>query len=174
VDHIKKFIPTAQATSDVSLEVAIQLPIESTHLFPKMLESLSHNKETLGIQTYGVSVATLEDVFLRVAEEARKAIDSSGPNSNDSTQPLDQPSMCDDQTKDRHQLITETSHKRNILWRHFKATLTKRFRIARRDTKTMSFEFYLPAFLIIFSIVILKIRFTRDMHPQTLDWSIFQ
>jgi hypothetical protein len=41
------------------------LPSEQTKLFPNLFEILERDKQMLGISSIGVSITTLEEVFLR-------------------------------------------------------------------------------------------------------------
>jgi len=48
---------------------------EHTKLFPKMLHDLDENKMKYHIQSYGLSNSSLEQVFLRVADEIKRPED---------------------------------------------------------------------------------------------------
>jgi ATP-binding cassette, subfamily A (ABC1), member 3 len=41
--------------------------VEEIKYFPSLFENLDNNKGNLGILSYGVSITTLEEVFLKVA-----------------------------------------------------------------------------------------------------------
>lgn len=52
-------------------EVALQLPKEAASAFPSLLRALeAAPARALGVGSYGLSVTTLEEVFLRVSESA--------------------------------------------------------------------------------------------------------
>ncbi len=53
--------------SDVSAVVAFQLPMSQMNNFEALFDALDAEKRQLGVQTYGVSITTMEEVFLRVA-----------------------------------------------------------------------------------------------------------
>lgn len=55
--------------SDVSAEIAFQLPLSEMGKFKGLFEELDKNIEKLKISSYGISITTLEEVFLKVAEE---------------------------------------------------------------------------------------------------------
>ena len=48
-----------------------RLPKESASHFPEFFAHLDANKEEIGIESYGVSLTTLEEVFLRIGMEER-------------------------------------------------------------------------------------------------------
>eukprot|EP00042_Codosiga_hollandica_P059065 m.900658 g.900658 ORF g.900658 m.900658 type:complete len:796 (-) comp60047_c0_seq2:2027-4414(-) len=68
--NIKHFVPAARCVSDVGSELAFILPFEDLPSFPSLLEYFDERKTQLGISSYGVSVTTLEDVFLKVGHSA--------------------------------------------------------------------------------------------------------
>ncbi len=70
-DQIERFISSYveeyNVLSDVSAEVAFQLPMSQINKFEALFDALDAQKRQLDIQTYGVSITTMEEVFLRVA-----------------------------------------------------------------------------------------------------------
>ena len=52
--------------SDVGAELAYTISKESSMSFPKFFSELDAKKANLGVLSFGISVTTLEDVFLRV------------------------------------------------------------------------------------------------------------
>jgi hypothetical protein len=66
---VQKHIPNASfrtLQSGNESEVAIALPNEgqTTSLFPSLFSELSERKEEFGIQTIGVSLTTMDEVFV--------------------------------------------------------------------------------------------------------------
>ncbi len=51
------------------MELSYVLPSEYAKKFEGLFTELEDNKTTLGISSYGASVTTLEEVFLKVKEE---------------------------------------------------------------------------------------------------------
>jgi len=64
--YVRNKVAEANILSCVGAEVSFQLPRTATNAFKALFEGLDKHKEELGIETYGVSVTTLEEVFLRV------------------------------------------------------------------------------------------------------------
>lgn len=62
---IKKIIPEAKLNEDLNSEVSFVLPAEQTSKFSELFETLEENKESLRIDNIGISISTLEDVFLK-------------------------------------------------------------------------------------------------------------
>ena len=61
---------------DIGLELSYILPSEESKNFETLFSYLEENKNELGISSYGASVTTLEEVFLRVKEEESLQEDS--------------------------------------------------------------------------------------------------
>lgn len=68
---ITKHVEEAKLVEDVGTEVTYLLPSTLSPNFPNLFESLDEKKEQLGVLSYGISDAALEEVFLKVAEEAK-------------------------------------------------------------------------------------------------------
>ncbi|XP_037492924.1 ABC transporter A family member 1 isoform X1 [Jatropha curcas] len=81
-DIVYRHIPSAICVSEVGTEISFKLPLASSSSFESMFREIEScmglsvsnsgtnnngNKNYLGIESYGISVTTLEEVFLRVA-----------------------------------------------------------------------------------------------------------
>ena len=66
---MKRYVPTASIATSVAAELSVRLPLSSSSLFPTMLEDLDAAKGSLRIASYGISVTSIEDVFLRIANQ---------------------------------------------------------------------------------------------------------
>ncbi|KAM9583970.1 phospholipid-transporting ATPase ABCA3-like [Trichechus inunguis] len=63
-------IPTATLENDVGSELSFILPKEYTHRFQVLFTDLEERQKELGIASFGASVTTMEEVFLRVSHVA--------------------------------------------------------------------------------------------------------
>ncbi|XP_026864956.2 ATP-binding cassette sub-family A member 3 [Electrophorus electricus] len=70
---VHMYVPKATLESSAGAELSYILPKESTSRFELLFAELEMNREELGIASYGASVTTMEEVFLRVG----KLVDSS-------------------------------------------------------------------------------------------------
>lgn len=66
---VQSIIPDATVLSDVSSELAMQLPLSQVKRFSRLFNEIESTRSALRISEYGISITTLEEVFLRVAEE---------------------------------------------------------------------------------------------------------
>jgi ABC-type multidrug transport system ATPase subunit len=67
---IQRYVPSAQVLSNVGTEISFQLPHSMVSSFPQMFEDMERNKHQLGIEQYSVSLTTLEEVFMKIADGA--------------------------------------------------------------------------------------------------------
>uniref|UniRef100_A0A452TZU1 ATP-binding cassette sub-family A member 3-like n=1 Tax=Ursus maritimus TaxID=29073 RepID=A0A452TZU1_URSMA len=66
---VDQHIPEARLESNVAAELSFILPKEYTHRFKDLLTDLENRQTELGIGSFGVSITTMEEVFLRVSRE---------------------------------------------------------------------------------------------------------
>lgn len=65
MDVVVKFVPDTHMKSNVGLELSFILPFESKANFEGLFAMLDDQKEQLRFSSYGVSITTMEEVFLR-------------------------------------------------------------------------------------------------------------
>ncbi|XP_042198289.1 ATP-binding cassette sub-family A member 5 [Callorhinchus milii] len=72
-DHVtslvKRYIPNARLSQVHDLELAYTLPLEDVNKFADLFVDLDHHMD-LGIDSYGVSMTSLEEVFLKLEAES--------------------------------------------------------------------------------------------------------
>nr|XP_010596853.1 ATP-binding cassette sub-family A member 3-like [Loxodonta africana] len=67
---LRHHIPTATLENNVGSELSFILPKEYTHRFEILFSDLEVRQKELGIASFGVSITTMEEVFLRVSNMA--------------------------------------------------------------------------------------------------------
>jgi ABC-type sugar transport system ATPase subunit len=60
-------VPGSKLVGEASAELSFILPREQSSVFPQLFTSLETHRANLGISNYGVSVTTMEEVFLKVS-----------------------------------------------------------------------------------------------------------
>lgn len=102
-DIVYRHVPSATCVSEVAAEVSFKLPLASSSSFESMFREIERcmrrfnpgfettdytEVDNLGIESYGISVTTLEEVFLRVAggdfDQAELLEEKADPNLCDS------------------------------------------------------------------------------------------
>uniref|UniRef100_A0A4X2LRM6 ABC transporter domain-containing protein n=1 Tax=Vombatus ursinus TaxID=29139 RepID=A0A4X2LRM6_VOMUR len=62
---IYRYVPNATMESNVGAELSFILPKENAERFEELFTELEENQKMLGISSYGASVTTMEEVFLK-------------------------------------------------------------------------------------------------------------
>jgi len=66
---IRSFVPSARSLTAAGGEISFQLPLDSVSVFGEMFRDLDERMDAMGVASYGISMTTLESVFIRVAQE---------------------------------------------------------------------------------------------------------
>lgn len=179
-DLVMKHIPEATLLSNVGAEQAFRLPFASTPYFVALFQEADAMKARLGISEYGISVTTLEEVFIRVGkntedissreslvqfkeEEKRRQssleialeTNSKGQENNgnvDSNCNVDGSGGDSLPKTDRSDSVFET------FWKHFWALLQKRFIYGKRDRRMLLCQVILPVTLVVLGLGLLQLR----------------
>ena len=173
---VKKYIAKSNVLSDVGTELSFQLPEASSGKFPSLFRQLDGAKVA-----YGVSVTTLEEVFLKVAEmgsreEIRKSRDLARKLSSADG------SMADDIKLDvavDPGAGTPAADAQRALQganpaRQFTALVQKRLRYASRDWRNLACNILLPVVLLSSGLCILKYGpVGKDDPPFTMTTDVF-
>ncbi|GFO27722.1 ATP-binding cassette sub-family a member [Plakobranchus ocellatus] len=79
---VQTHIPTAELESVINAEVSYILPDSESARFPALFTELDDHKNQLGINSFGTSATTMEEVFLKVGEGAYEDDEPSNRNTN--------------------------------------------------------------------------------------------
>uniref|UniRef100_A0A8C0H865 ATP binding cassette subfamily A member 3 n=1 Tax=Chelonoidis abingdonii TaxID=106734 RepID=A0A8C0H865_CHEAB len=193
---ICQYVPNASLESNAGAELSFILPTESTHRFEALFTELEQKREELGIASYGASVTTMEEVFLRVGKLVDSSMDIQAiqlpalqyqheRRSNDWA--MDDSSSLSgmtDMTDDSGALITEdcSSIKLNtgfyLCCQQFYAMFMKRAVYSWRNWKMVAAQFLVPLIFTTLALVVAKtfpgprdsalLRLTLDPYGKTV------
>lgn len=62
---LRKYVPDVIVHTDIGTELTYQLDQKNSSVFEKMFAELETNANQLGLQSYGVSMSTMEEVFMK-------------------------------------------------------------------------------------------------------------
>lgn len=79
---LSKYVPDVKVENDIGTELSYQLNDANSSKFEIMLKDLENNSEALGLTNYGVSLTTLEEVFMKVGTDPVKPINNNDENGN--------------------------------------------------------------------------------------------
>ncbi|KAH9154549.1 hypothetical protein LEN26_003391, partial [Aphanomyces euteiches] len=151
IDFVQHHIgDDVKVLSNVGTEISFQLPLDCSHLFAKMFAELDDKLDELGVLSYGISVTTLEEVFIKVAEI--------GDEFHQHTlQKTD--SMANAGGPHHGYRLTDNAPLSSItmFFIHFWALFKKRARTARRDKRVVIFGTILPVLFLVLGIALLKL-----------------
>lgn len=68
---LNKFIPNIQIHAESEQEISYKLPREADEKFESMLNELEINKNNLCLNSFGISLTTLDDVFVNINKETK-------------------------------------------------------------------------------------------------------
>lgn len=163
-----KLGPEVKLTSEVSSEANFHIPASLARLFKAFFEQFDRDQELLGIRSYGISVPTLEDVFLRVTNENTPKIIEVPPTNERTPEECNSYSIAEEvhnPTRTRSQTFME----------HMMALFIKRFHISRRNWRGLMVEIFIPALLVLigFGFSQIQLYFSsppRPLTPVQLPW----
>ncbi|XP_071965866.1 phospholipid-transporting ATPase ABCA1-like isoform X2 [Antedon mediterranea] len=198
---IGSYIEGAKLSEDISSELSYNLPIENgqAEKFETFFNVLDAELENLHVTSYGISNATLDEVFFKICgtrdEEKIKS-----PKLKKK-----KPAHEEEKPKDNWAFNHEYSDNSDISFRasnttlttptkstfvdvddairitgillvlhQFQAVLYKRFNSARRDIKAFFWSIIFPALLIAVALLIKDIRPTRTFPSLRLDPAMFE
>jgi len=183
-DVVCRLIPDAAVLTDVGTEMTFQLPFSSSGKFQRLFETFDESLQQLGIQSYGMSVTTLEEVFLKVAEgTATHAAAAKGKAVKDQEKAKQNQPASSEKKNDKEVLVkdaeshkyTATNFKRvdeNDQWKmfgkHFHALLVKRYLYFTRDIKAWVFQFMAPVILVIIGVIIMEVAVFNNPNQKSL------
>ena len=73
---VRKHVQEAEVVTDIGAELSVRLPALAAPRFPNLFLEVDRKLPSLGMEYYGLSMVSLEEVFLRIASgEALKSSD---------------------------------------------------------------------------------------------------
>ncbi|CAG2117502.1 unnamed protein product, partial [Medioppia subpectinata] len=133
---LKKYLPDSRLQSEINTEVIYSLESDDRskqtdkNIFPKLFDELESRKQELGFNSFGITVTTMEDVFLKVG--SHEEVDNGKKAS---------------QEKIEKQYKNEDGFK--LIQMSVLGLLVKRFHYSRRHWAMLLFQIVIPAVLFI-------------------------
>ncbi|XP_077990027.1 phospholipid-transporting ATPase ABCA3-like [Glandiceps talaboti] len=194
---ITSYVPDAKCTSNVGSELSYTLPKESTGQFKDMFEELESKMADFGINSYGVSVTTMEEVFMKVGEMAEEIVQNrelQRDDSQDNAAYVDGEHQRDDDVTDvtlKETVATargvntdnlsidiNVQDKENqdhltgvwLLWQQFKAMFMKRLLSGSllRNRLPIATQLVLPLFFVVIAQVVTFYKVPRQQDPERI------
>lgn len=163
---VTSHVPEAEILSNVGAEQAFRLPFSSSSKFVELFTATDTKKEELGISEYGISVTTLEEVFIRVGKNTedsstRESIvkfteDNEGRQKSMSISKNAENGayIVDSQTS----LLPVDDVEGTLFFKHFRALFAKRFIYGKRDMRMLFCQVIVPVVLVVLGLGLLQLR----------------
>jgi len=163
MDIVQASVPEATLLSNVGSELSYQLPMGAASQFGPMFEALDCEVDQGNVSSYGVSITTLDEVFMLVARgdtTEKKEFASSKRGSSALV-------LTDDASKrPRSRMDLE---KEQLFFRHLGALFKKRAAFFRRDKKSWIITSIMPSLFVLFGFVLSKVVIPkRELDPLVL------
>ncbi|KAF1324094.1 Atp-binding protein, partial [Globisporangium splendens] len=157
VSHfLRQFVPEAKCLSNFGSEVVFQLPSASSGMFSSMLQAMDQHMHQIGVVQYGISVTTLEEVFLRIAQDREEGA-VEGLNDVDCVGQRRKTSATSMNSRPTRDHISSTATYEPSFWTQYSALVTKRFRITKRDRKSLVNAIIVPLIFLIILVLLPEI-----------------
>jgi ATP-binding cassette subfamily A (ABC1) protein 3 len=184
-DLVLNSVENSKVISEIGSEIKFRLP-DGQAGFQGLFQAMEQNQQGLGIQSFGIDMNTLEDVFIKVARIATGRQPEQLPFSQGSTlvHRLESPGSQEDKMQSDDPMSMDlkklTELNPNHTGQQLKALLRKRYLNVVRDWGTLVCEILMPIVTVIIGLGIAKIRFftpspilpvTPAIYPDTRNFT---
>nr|XP_024376526.1 ATP-binding cassette sub-family A member 1-like isoform X3 [Physcomitrium patens]XP_024376527.1 ATP-binding cassette sub-family A member 1-like isoform X3 [Physcomitrium patens] len=169
---VKHYVPQAIPLSSAGGEISFQLPSSNKAAFSQLFQELEGKLGAFSVSSYGVSMTTLEEVFLRLADNDESPL----KHQKHCIPPNDLPSTFTVEIPSCKPSFSIEKRKRSRT-RAFKQMFLKRAIIAKRDMKAFANSVLLPVVAIGLVMLIMKLnidpagpqlQINFDMYSRTV------
>lgn len=162
---LRNYIPDIRIESESETELSYVLPEEKNELFTTIFRDLENNENRLHLSGFGVSLTTLEEIFLKMGKTDKLNHVSTPNGANQSTDIMSQISDTRITLNDNHYLLDGVQ----LLMNQANAMLKKRFLCWLRALA--SFAYYNGFVIVIMSLFIFQIGdiFSSSNSLPSLD-----
>ena len=164
-------VPEASLLNNVGTELSFQLPIGAASNFSTMFEGLDDQIEKNNIITYGVSITTLDEVFLLVArgDSDKKEQFASSKHVTSSAARLDDEASGEKSARSRMNLEQD-----NLFGTHLRALFRKRVANFRRDKKAWICTSVVPGIFVFIGLLLYTfVTPARNLEALPLNAEMF-
>ncbi|XP_039428807.1 phospholipid-transporting ATPase ABCA3-like [Culex pipiens pallens] len=148
LDLLRKYIPDVRIDTDIGSELSFVLKEDYIRVFQPMLEYLESRMEMCGITSYGISLTTMEEVFLKAGSDS--------PNQTSVETSVGKPLRNLDLYTGRHLLLSQV-----------KGQLLKKYLSCIRSWGLLIGMFTIPIFFVISTF--LSMSSNQNHSPLTMS-----
>jgi hypothetical protein len=165
---VKSNLPTAEPLSNVGAEISFRLPLNASKGFADLFDSFDSNSNRLGIAEYGISVTTLEEVFMRVGRMRNSDLEAIAASPHSPVKSISTGNKIEQNEINKEDPINKLKQDQDMtdfdentalmFVQHFQALLIKRFIYGRRDQRMFICQLLLPVLIVILGLSLLLIQ----------------
>nr|XP_021189995.2 phospholipid-transporting ATPase ABCA1 [Helicoverpa armigera]WRX06182.1 ABCA1 [Helicoverpa armigera] len=166
----KVYVPDIKENTNIGSELTYILPSDNVSKFPEMLKEFEAKKEALGVSSYGLSVTSLEEVFMKAGAEDVES-PSAKSNNHGSSRAYNECAiapLANHNSADNEPIQKVRGYR--LLRNHIKAMFLKLAYNSMRNKLTALIQFVTPIINITISVVIARSwKFLSQLPPLTLS-----
>ncbi|XP_021358402.1 ATP-binding cassette sub-family A member 3-like [Mizuhopecten yessoensis] len=175
---IRTYVPVAEIESNIAAELSYILQQESSYRFSDMFREMETNKDDLGIASYGASVTTMEEVFLRVGQNNSSSVTDRLRGKPKMIHPQNGFSLDTSSSFRRDSLALDFNIKYNVhgmlTLQQFWAMFVKRALHTVRNKLVTVSQLVVPLFFTLMALIVIKtFPGPEDLPPLTLTTDRF-
>ena len=143
----------------MSTEITYAIPVSAAQKFKSFFQQLDKDLPKLAIHSYGVSITTLEDVFLTIGHGSKKESE------------LEELKLKGKSISAEDKILNAYSvgqvHERNFITQ-VGALMRRKVLTLTRDRRGFLIDFLFPMFLIVFGLYLTTVELVSDNMPRRL------
>ena len=171
---VRSHVANSDLLSSVGTELSFRLPINANAKFPALMRDLDSKRASLGISNWGLSVTTMEEVFLRVAghQSHKEAAAASTPlgSAEEHKAEVSVPITAEASLKKTEKLDASSLAafaEQQTFKRHFIALMAKRWHFSKRDERAICCSYVIPLIILVLGLGLLQLPATFQ-YPQII------
>lgn len=185
---VTEHVPNSCLENNVGAELSFVLPQEDVSRFEALFLEMEQKKEELGINSYGASVTTMEEVFIKVGDGSTPAADltaSYGSSTESKAMEKEQTRLVNGSSSPRLEDVEEQADHlyeespiRNtgvrLFWQQYSALFVKRYLHSLRNWLLAIFQLLIPIQCTLVSLLAAKMYPTvSNSPPLAMNISIY-
>ncbi|XP_053608125.1 phospholipid-transporting ATPase ABCA1 isoform X2 [Plodia interpunctella] len=164
----KSYVPDVKENTNIGSELTYILPNEAVSVFPTMLKDFEQKRENLQVSSYGLSVTSLEEVFMKAGAEDMVEISPYKNNDTNSKTVIVPFDNVTDSVVNNDPIEKVRGFK--LLKNHIKAMFLKLAYNSMRNKLTALIQFITPIINITLSVIISRSwKFMSQLPPLELS-----
>ncbi|XP_055909470.1 phospholipid-transporting ATPase ABCA1-like isoform X2 [Eupeodes corollae] len=164
---LNQYIPDLKPEADIGAELSYQLPDSYSSHFEKMFHDLETQSDELALNGYGISITSLEEVFMKVGAEKSMAINSVGSpimNGNGFGSDDGESMTSDNMFSDNQRLLK--GH--NLILSQWQSMMMKKVLFTIRNRLLFAIQNLIPILFVTLTVLVSKNSSYAALRPMQM------